>query len=138
MFDREQLVHVLLHFQPLQLQLGLQVSVTRCSLTNLEGGFDREAAGDLAVFLVEGQNHRWVHRYPRHRAAGGCRRDAAVDLLQVVGSSRHFASGVFQQGDKRLPGFVGHEVPTRLQPGRNPELEAQSDSAEHVADLSVL
>lgn len=70
------------------------------------------------MFLVEGQNHSRVDGDPRHEAAGGCRRDTAVDLLQVERSSRHFAIGFFQHGHKRLPGFVGHEVPTRLQPGK--------------------
>lgn len=95
--------------------------VTRRSLTNLEGGFHWKAAGDLAVFLVEGQNHSRVDGYPRHEAAGGWRRDAAVDLLQVVRPSRHFATGFLQQGHKGLAGFVGDEVPTRRQPGEKPE-----------------
>lgn len=92
------------------------------------------------MFLVEGQDHRRVNGYPRHQAGGGGRRGTAVDLLQVVRSSGHFAIGFLQQGRERLPHFVCNEVPSRLQPRGNPEgvLEAKTDTPEHVADLSSL
>lgn len=96
------------------------------------------------MFVVEGQDHRGVNRYPRHEAGGGGRRGTAVDLLQVVRSSGHFAIGFLQQGHERLPHFVCNEVPSRLQPRENPEgvtagvLEAKTDTPEHVADLSWL
>lgn len=96
------------------------------------------------MLLVEGQDHRRVNGDPRHQAGDGGRRGTAVDLLQVVRSSGHFATGFLQQGDKRLPRFVRNEVPSRLQPRENPEgvtegvLEAKTDTAEHVGDPSSL